>query len=212
MSQAIDIIYKGCASRFSMKSIDRKCLHGFTQRVALDEKGNECSSVLLTRDVGFLLPAGSTTDTYLDVHGDTVKKSELVAVDSDGKPLRTLLATVERSQTIEGPIAMEEFLGHVVTKVYMLEAEALDLVLHKALSAGAIFRVPFRPRPTHTETPAFLLSSEHGVFLAQAEPCGFEFVGLEHAMSDADGEYEDTDVESDEFSFNLDWEADHAAA
>jgi hypothetical protein len=31
-------------------------------------------------------------------------------------------------------------------------------------------------------------------------------------MLDADGEYEDTDVESDEFSFNLDWDTDHAAA
>ena len=212
MSQAIDIIYKGCASRFSMKTIDRKCLHGSSQRVALDEKGNECSSAMLTHDGGFLLPAGCTADIYLDMSGDTVKKSELVAVDSDGKPLRTLLATVEQPQAIEGPIAMEEFLNHVVTKVYVLETEALDLVLQKALSAGTIFRVPFRPRVTHTETPAFLLSSEHGVFLVQAEPCGFEFVGLEHAMSDADGEYEDTDMESEEFSFNLDWEADHAAA
>ena len=214
MRQAIDILYKGRPSRFSLTSIDRKCQHGCKRRVALDEQGHECASALLTRDGRFLLPAGSTADIYIDANGDTVKKSELSAVDSDGHPLATLPATSDRPQTLEGPAAVDEFLGHVATKVYVLEGEGVDPVFAKALRAGAIFRIPFRPRATHHETPAFLLVNDHGVFMAQTEPCGFDFVGLEQTLTDADRQDEEASTFDDdgEFSFDLDREAEHAAA
>ena len=214
MSPAIAVTYRGHASRFSLTAIDHKTLHGFKRRIALDEQGQECATALLTREGSFLLPAGATGDVYLDAAGDTVKKSELVAVDAKGTPLPTLLATLERPQAIEGPITLEAFLNHVAVKVYALEAEALDAMLEEALRAGAIFRVPFRPRATHAETPAFLLANEHGVFLVQGEPCHFEFVGLEQQVSEGDEEHEDEEMAHDEgeFSFERDWEAAHAVA
>lgn len=107
---------------------------------------------------------------------------------------------------------LEEFLGHVVTKVYALEAETLDPALDAALRAGAIFPVPFRPRASHAETPAFLLANEHGIFLVQTEPCHFNFVGLEQSVSETDAQDESDADFSEDDGFAFDLEADHAVA
>ena len=212
MGNAVEIVHEGRVSRFVLRPVERKTLHGFKRRIALDEHGHECSSALLTHDGRFLLPAGSTADAYLDVDGDAVKRNELVAVDMDGNPLPVLPATAGRQQTVEGSIALDDFLGHVATKVYVLEAETLGPSLDAALRNGAIFSIPYRPRASHTETPAFLLANDDGVFLVQAERCDFEFVGLEQAVSEMDGEWDDADVDGGEFAFDLDLEADYAGA
>ena len=210
MTQTIDISYRGQASRFVLTPIDRKRLHGFKRRIALDENGDECATAHLTRDGRFLLGSGSTSDIYINDDGDAINRSELITVDASGKPLPTLPATLGRTQAIEGPVALDDFLNHVVTKVYALESETFDPALEQALRDGAIFRVPYRPRPTHIETLAFLLANKNGVFLMQAEPCNFDFVGLEQAASEEQAEWDN--LEGDEFDFDLDWEAEDAAS
>jgi hypothetical protein len=212
MTQSIDINYGGRVSRFTLTLIDRKRLHGFKRRIALDEQGIECNSALLTRDGRFLLSAGSTADAYLDANGDVVQRGDLVAVDAEGKPLPTLLATAGRSQPVEETATLEDFLNHVVTRVYLLEIETLGAVLEKELRAGTIFQIPFRARASHTETPAFLLANDDGIFLVQAEACHFDFVGLEQTVSDVDA-LDESDAgfdEDDEFIFDL--EVEHAVA
>ncbi len=206
MSRTIEINYKGHTSSFSLTPLDRKRLHGFKRRIALDENGDECAIAHLTRDGRFLLGAGSTADLYINDDGDAINRSELVAVDTDGKSLPTLSATSGRTQAVEGPVALDDFLGHVVTKVYGLDVDSLDPTLDQALRDGAIFRVPYRPRPTHTETPAFLLANEDGVFLMQAEASNFDFIGLRQEVSAEEW----GDETNDEFDFDLDWEADCA--
>ena len=210
MASVVEIVHDGRISRFVLRLVERKNLHGCKRRLALDEHGNECASALLTRDGRFLLPAGSTAETYLDTNGDGVKRNELVAVDEGGKPLPTLPTTSDRPQAIEGPIALDDFLGHVVTRVYAVEGENLDATLEKKLRTGTILRIPFQPRPTTIDTPAFLLANDDGVFLVQAELCNFDFVGLEQTVSDADA-LDESDVgfnEDDEYTFDL--EANHA--
>ncbi len=209
MTQTIDISYQGRASRFCLTPLDRKRLHGFKRRIALDENGDECATAHLTRDGRFLLAAGCTADLYINNDGDAINRSELVAVDTDGNPLPTLSATSGRTQAIEGTVVLDDFLNHVVTKVYALESEALDPALEQALRDGAIFQVPYRPRTTHTETPAFLLTNKNGVFLMQAEVCNFKFIGLEQEITEE--EWAD-ETENIEFDFDLDWEADYAAS
>jgi len=208
MSRNIDIRYRGRDSRFRLMPLDRKRLHGFKRRIALDENGDECTTAHLTRDGRFLLGAGCTADLYINDEGDTINRSERVAVDADGKLLPTLPATSDRTQAINDPVALDDILNHVVTKVYALDVDSLDPTLEQALRAGAIFRVPYRPRSTYAEPPAFLLANENGVFLMQAEACNFDFVGLEQEVSVKDW----ADETDDEFDFDLNWEAEHAAS
>jgi hypothetical protein len=212
MTRSIEISHEERVSRFALVPIDRKRLHGFKRRIAVDENSEECASAHLTRDGRFLLSASCTSALYVNEDGNTVNRNELTAVDAEGKLLPTLSATTDRPQAAEEVASLEDFLDHAVTKVYVLEAEALDPVLEIKLRAGAIFRIPYRPRPTTADTPTFLLANEHGVFLVQAEPCDFEYVGLEQTISETDDEWEDAEADGDEFGFELDWGADHAIA
>ena len=207
MSRTIDISYKGRASCFRLTPLDRKRLHGFKKRIALDENGDECTTAHLTRDGRFLLGSGSTADLYINDDGDAINRSELVVVDADGKPMPRLSSTLNRRQDVE-QVKLDDFLSHVVTKVYALESEALDPALEHALRDGIIFRMSYRPRATHTDTPAFLLANEDGVFLMQNEICNYDFVGLGQEVP----EEEWADETNDEFDFDLEWEVDHAAS
>ena len=178
----LDLTYRGQLSRFTLNVIDRERLYGSRKRIALDAAGRECSTGLLTQDGRTVLPPGSTADLYVTAGGDAISRSELVAIDQNDTPLPTLAPTTGTPQAIEGPIPAAEVLGHVVTRVYVLAAEELAPELERALREGAIFRVPFRPRRAVTESPSFVLANDTGVFLVQAEPCGFEFVGLEQPV------------------------------
>jgi hypothetical protein len=188
MAAYLDVTYQGQPSRFALTAIDRKRLHGYTKRVALDADGYECATAHLSRDGRFLLSAGSTADLYTNERGDSVPRADLVPVpvDRDGRALPTAAPTTGRAQEAEGPVGAEEILDCVVEKVYALAPEILAPALQSALARGAIFRVPYRPRKTTQETMAFLLTNERGLFLVQAEPCGFEFVGPEQLPAETD--------------------------
>ena len=199
MAAHLDVNNQGQASRFALTAIDRKRLHGYTKRVALDADGNECAAAHLTRDGRFLLSAGSTADLYINNKGDSVPRTDLVPVDCDGRALETLVPTTGQSQEAEGPVAPEETLSCVVLKAYALTPESIAPALQSALARGAIFRVPYRPRKTTQDTMAFLLANERGIFLVQAEPCGFEFVGPEQLPMETDVGADD---QNDEFDFD----------
>ena len=198
MKTYLDITFQGTKSRFAMSVIDRKRLHGFTKRVALDPDGNECAFAHLTRDGRFLLAAGSTADLYLNERGDSVSRADLMPIDSDGRALETLSPTTGRSQEVKGPVSPCELLDHVAVKVFSLDPEDVSAALQSALARGEIFKIPFRPRKTVREIPAFLLANEEGLYLVQAEPCGFEFVGLEEMTS------ETGTADADEYGFDFD--------
>ena len=199
MAAYLDLTYQEQPSRFALTAIDRKRLHGYTKRVALDADGHECATAHLTRDGRFLLPAGSTADLYLNNEGDTVPRNDLVPVGGDGRALSALAPTTGRPQEAEGPVSVEELLDCVVVRAYVLTPESLAPALQSALARGAIFRVPHRPRKATQATTAFLLANGHGLFLLQTEPCGFEFVGPDQIAAEVDGWTDDTD---DEFDFD----------
>jgi len=197
MAAYLDVTYQGQPSRFALTTIDRKRPHGHTKRIALDADGNECAAAHLTRDGRFLLAAGSTADLYINDEGDSVTRTDLVPVDCDGRAIETLAPTTGRSQEAEGPVGTDELLDCVVVKAYALAPESLAPALQSALARGTIFRVPYRPRKTTHDTVTFLLANEGGLFLVQAEPCGFEFVGAQHFPPEADVWADDRDAEFD---------------
>ena len=199
MAAYLDVIYEGRPSRFALTVIDRKRLHGFTKRVGLDANGHECATAHLTQDGRFLLTAGSTADLYINERGDSVPRTDLVPLGSDGHALDTLAPTTGRPEKIEGPVAPEELLECVVAKAYALAPETLSPSLQSALARCVIFKVPYRPRRATQATTAFLLANEKGLFLLQTEPCGFEFVGPEQLPAESD---DWADNQDDEFDFD----------
>lgn len=169
------MIFQDKTSNFALRKIDQKSLYGFRRRVGLDQEGRECATALLTDDGRHLLINGCTAELYLDENGDVVERKDLNACDSEGNSLPELPSTMSEPQALSGPIMASEFLEHVVTTVYLIEVESLDRELEEALDAGDIFRVPFRPRSTYNDNPAFLFRGVDACFLVVAEPCRLEF-------------------------------------
>ncbi|MBM4354104.1 MAG: hypothetical protein FJ109_09975 [Deltaproteobacteria bacterium] len=199
MAAHLEVTYQGQPSRFTLAAIDRKRLHGYTKRVALDADGRECATAHLTRDGRFLLSAGSTADLYLNNEGDSVPRNDLVPVGGDGRALGEPTPTTGRPQEAEGPVSVEELLDCVVVRAYAVTPESLAPALQSALARGGIFRVAHRPRKGTQPAVAFLLANGHGLFLLQAEPSGFEFVGPDQIAAEVDGWADDSD---DEFDFD----------
>ena len=188
----LDLTYQGQPVRFAKTEIDRAHLYGVRKLIALDAEGRECQSALLTRDGRYVLPAGSTADLYINECGDAVSRRELVAA---GAPLSALPPTANVPPAIEGPLSVWELLDYAVTRAYALHSVALPAKLAQALTAGALFRVPYHSRPTSAETPAFLLGSQAGAFLLQAEPHGFDFVSADQpALPESDPDEDDIDA------------------
>ena len=192
----LDLTFEGRPSRFSVHTLDRAKLLGAKKRIALDAHGNECATASLTCDGQYLLQAGSFADLYVNEHGDSVERRELVPVDREGRPLPTQRSTRGDARELGDPVPAEELLDHVVTRVYVLAAETLDPTLESALREGSVFRVAYRPRKTTNATPAFLLANALGTFLILAEPCGFAFVALAQPVeptADVDERDDDND-------------------
>ena len=197
MAAYLDVTYQGQSSRFARIPIDRRRLHGYTKRVALDADGHQCATAHLTRDGRFLLCAGSTADLYLNKEGDSIPRTDLVPIGGDGRAVAAPSPTTGRDREIEGPVPVDELLDCVVVKAYALIPESLAPALRSALARGAILRLPFRPRNANQPGIAFLLANDHGLFLLQAEPCGFEPVGPEQAATELDPWDDDHDEEFD---------------
>ena len=196
MAVCLDVTYQGQPSRLALTAIDRKRLHGFTKRVALDANGNECATAHLTRDGRFLLMRGSTADLYTNERGNSVPRADLMPIDGDGRALKTLVPTTGRPHEVEGPVAPAKILDHVAVRAYALAPESLAPGLQSALARGAIFRVAYRQRKTTQQTSAFIFANDAGIFLVQTQPCGFEFVGPEQLPAETHG-WADNDEEFD---------------
>jgi hypothetical protein len=205
MPHALQVDFADGCSALLLTPVDRHQLR-HRRRLALDAQGRPCRMAWRTWD-GVDLPPGAVTDSHEGPDGVTRPRGEVVATDSSGRPLRRLTATSGRVQRLEGPVPVDEVLAHVVTRVYVVTPHYLDQPLRDGLAQGDIYRVPFRPRATTGEAPAFLLANAHGVFLLQAAPCGLEWLTREQVAL-ADGEDED-DAETADWG---DWLADYADA
>ena len=180
----IEAVYCGERSLFELTSIDRSRLYGRKQRIGLDASGNECRNAHLTRNGRFVLMPGDTGTLYVDAHGNQVDRAELRTTDDEGRPVEVLESTLRTPQMLGDPIPPESFLSHVVKSAYHLRSLELASSLAEVLDTGAIFPIPFRPRRTTSDLPAFLLSNDTGIFLVQARPCEMIFIGPDDPVTE----------------------------
>jgi len=172
----MDVVFEGKLSRFLVRKMDRKDILGYTKRVGLDRDGQECPTAFLMEDGSQILANGCTAEMYVSEAGDAVEKKDLFSCDEDGKPLPELGPTGDEAQDLTGPVSASEFLGHVARALYTIYIEEpFPSELARQLDAGKILRVPFRPRKTYQDRPAFLLKGMDEYFLVVTQPCRYEF-------------------------------------
>ena len=205
MARRLEIIFEGGRSLFTSCGIDRKSLHGFRRRIALDADGNECETAYLTRDGRFLLAKGCTAGLYLDEAGEVVERKDLLAANVAGNDLDGFSLARRRTQSRAEPTTLDEFLDHVFVTAHSLMPELVDPALDEALHRGDVFRLFFDDEAMAVDQPSFLLANRQGIFLLEMQHCGFEHMRLEQPIIEADEL--STDDAGDEFAFDLEWEA-----
>ena len=185
-------------SEFALTSIERRGKK--TKRIAVDADGLECKPMLITHD-GHILSSGSTTLVYDDGGGNTIDRGEVVEVDEHGNLLRTLPSTIGRPQRLSEPMQPEELLEYLIQRAYTLTPVTLASDVKELLADGCIFKVPFRPRSSTLDNPAFILSNSNGIFLLQGKQCRMDFVTLEQPIG-----IQEEDEDDD--SWDEAWECD----
>ncbi len=198
MPVMLEVEYQDARSALILTPLEKKAAIR-THKVALDGQGRPCRLAWQTWD-GVPLPAGGLAQGYESIDGNTILKSEVMATDADGHPLRLLPATTTRVQRLEGPVSIDEFLSHVISKAYIVTAHRLDPALQNSLQQGDIYRVSFRLKASTSDLPAFLIANASGIFLLKANPCRIEWITKAQVVhADAD------DMDADELSDWDDW-------
>jgi hypothetical protein len=191
----LELTYQGQQARFGKSEINRARLYGQRKLVAVDDEGRECESALITCDGRYVLQSGCTADLYVNESGDVIARRDLMTTE-----IATKLASAEAPSEIEGLVADSELLEYAVTRVHALYPVVVPAQLADALRSGSVFRLPCQRRSAPAETSSFLVGTETGAYLVQAEPHGFDYVDPEQHVSIVD-ESDDDDDDLDAFAF-----------
>lgn len=201
MARQVLLTYGGETSAFDLARLDRSKLYGTRRRVVVDEEGRACARGLLSEDGSTLLPPGCTADLYVDEHFDVVERSELVAVDAEGRPVPPVASTLGVEVPLTGPVAPTRLLDHVTPVVYMLDPATLGPALQAGLAAGGIFEGRFAYKDGFDDQALFLLQNEVGVFALVGRPTNFEMI--RRATPPPDPAREDDDLFEDDLDFGM---------
>jgi hypothetical protein len=201
MAKLMVLRLAGEASSFAFARLDREKLYGRKERQVVDAEGRACYPAWLSSDGAALVPSGGLAMLYVDEGFATVERSALRAVDEQGAELPLQPSTLGVPQDLEGPVAPQRVLAHVISSVYQLQAENLGANLAAELDAGKIFCAPFNFRDDYALEVLFLVRNEAGTFGLVGKPSGFEFVRREllPAMPAA----EEGDDLADDLDFNM---------
>ncbi len=166
---------------FLPEKIDRRKLYGWTETVALDDDGNECKVVSMDESGTVIIPKGSMGLGMINDRMEWVDKSELIAVDDNGKEVEFYASSFSAPIELDKKVTNEEFLDHSIVSVYQLdeEGEFSELLKQVSESKESIFTFDFNYREGYDTQPAFLIESQGKLFILVGSRMDFEFVGLE---------------------------------
>lgn len=182
--------------------LDREKLYGEVEIEAFDEKGNEASIKVLAADGKTLIDKGGTALTTVNEDGESIPRSELVAVDEDGDKIEPVRSSFGEPNVLK-EASVDDYLSQIVKSVYVLEpAEDSDLdFIHDHLAAGNIYTFPFSYRGGVEYDNAYLMARDNATFMIVGKTAELQFVRLNQAAAlDA---IEETQVSEEDLDFGL---------
>ncbi len=185
-----------------LKKIDREDLYGSVEIEAFDEKGNPAQLLVLASDGKTLLNKGGTALATLDQKGNSVERSTLKPVNTEGEAIET----VESSFGAENNLKVAEidnYLSQVVKSIYILDPveEGNINFLLDHLSSGLIYSFPFSYRGGTEYDNAFVIGNKDDAFMVIGKEARFKFAKLNQvAQLDA---MEEEEISGDDIDFDL---------
>ena len=163
------INFKGEEAQFSHKKIDRSKLYGSRKRVPLDPLGENCLRCSLSDDGLTLIMSGMTSQGYFDSDMNWIPNKELIGMDSSGKVLNKIPATLGIAQ--DALLSdLEQLLDLAVDSIYQLDPEEVHPSIQAALESGKALNFPFNYREDYHAESAYLVLNDEGYFVLIGNP------------------------------------------
>jgi hypothetical protein len=200
MAKNLTLLLKNKEYAAAPVKIDRKKLYGWTETIALDESGGECSSVTMDETGTLLIPPGGIGLAVLDPELRWVERSSLKAVTADGSDAPLIPSSYDEPIKLDTKAGVNEVLDHTISSVYQLGGDTEDL----AASLGEdIYTFTYSYRSDYEGSTAFLLAQDKTVFLLIGFKAGFEYLSLEEAVSIEEAAEEESTEDDDEIDFSM---------
>ena len=182
-------------STFEISKIDRKKLYGFKKRLFLDDKGEECSKANLEEETGIVFVNSDISSCYLDHKGNYIEKSDLEAINENGKKVKKEDSTIGKEVNLNS-ITTEDALNLKVNSVYHLEPKEFDKNLKLKLDNGEVFSFPFNYYADFKLEDGIILKSEKEYFALIGRKTSCHWVGenSDDLPEDVE-EFEDNDLD-----------------
>ena len=182
-------------SIFEISKIDRKKLYGFKKRMFLDEKNKECSKANLEEETGIVFVNSDISSCYLDHKGNYIEKSDLEAINENGKKVKKEDTTIGKEVNLNS-ITTEDALNLKVNSVYHLEPKEFDKNLKSKLDKGEVFSFPFNYYADFKLEDGIILKSEKEYFALIGRKTSCHWVGenSDDLPEDVE-EFEDNDLD-----------------
>ncbi len=182
-------------SSFEISKIDRKKLYGFKKRIFLDEKNKECSKANLEEETGIVFVNSDISSCYLDHKGNYIEKSNLEAINDNGKNVKKEDSTIGKEVNVNS-ITTEDALNLKVNSVYHLEPKEFDEDLKSKLDKGDLFSFPFNYYADFKLEDGIILKTEKEYFALIGRKTSCHWVGenSDDLPEDVE-EFEDNDLD-----------------
>ena len=196
MAKEFTFILGGNAYAAAPVKLERKKIYGWSSLVATDRDGHICTAAYISPEDSLMIPAGAAKMATVDENGAIVKKSDLVAFDTDGKELESFPSSFDSPIDLHQTATEEEFLDHEWASVYQIQSPDLATAV-----GNRIFTFPFSYSGGTSLQEGFLMNCPAGLFLFAGVPVDFTPVSLgEEAVIDEAEEEVVDDIDELDFS------------
>jgi hypothetical protein len=206
MAKPIKFEYGGEMTDFEMIKVDRSRLYGFKELETLDENGKQCELTTLADDGKTLIGLGGTGVGYLTIDGNWVDKTELKAVDLEGKEKIPVPSSFAAPIKLEQEATIEDYLNHNFRLVYLMKAANVPEQLYQALVDQSIFKFDYSYRGGLEPDVGFLLMNEdREIFFLVGESTSVDYKGLQKmaAVAITNEDAAETGSEEDLMDFGM---------
>lgn len=157
--------------------LERKKLYGWNELRVVTPDGTPCQQAGLNSDGITIIPTGNSKNGIISEDGLWMERSELVAIDVEGKEARKVPSSFDTGIELMNKTCTEDLLNHNITSVYQLTGDE-GLILASKIGDN-IYRFPFSYRGGFEWSTAFILANGPTTFILVGSDGSYDYIGLE---------------------------------
>jgi hypothetical protein len=199
MARTLRFSVNGAEYAASPVKVDRKKLYGWSEMIALDDDGRECSMVSMDETGTLIIPKGGLGMGILAPDFSWVERSSLKAVKPDGSEAELIPSSFDAPIVLDKTADEDEFLNHSITAVYQLDEAPPELI---TAVGDKIYTFTYSYRSSYAGSAAFLLAAAGTLFMLAGYKTEYEMLSLPQASA-IDDEVEEEEETEDELDFSM---------